>query len=814
MAKQTSRIDELRKKIDFHPHDPEAYCQLGTFYLEKESYDDAVALFEHAIEIKPDYLDALQKAGIAYTQLGKFKEALFMFKQCVGIDPENPALKKNLECAGSNLSHQAEALAAYHKTLSISKVAKEVKAVCGYCSTGCQFTIETTENEEAVKVHTSKDYSVNLGKACPKGIRGLDHLPSEYRAVTPLRRTTSGTFEPVEWHEAMKAFCGNFKSIQEKYGKESVAFLSTGQIPMEEMAFLGCLSKFGMGILHGDGNTRQCMASAAVAYKQSFGFDAPPFTYKDFEESDLLVFFGSNFMIAHFIMWTHIAKNPHKPTIIVVDPRKTNTTAKASVHYKITPKTDLTLLYALAHILIKNKWIDETFIAQSTTGFDEFKKHVETFTPERASRESGLSVEEIHQFAETIRTAKRPSFYWTMGVNQSWMGVRTAQAIINLSLMTGAIGKPGTGPNSITGQANAMGSRIFSNTTSLLAGRDFTNEQHRKEIADILNIDPALIPSKNGLPYHKIVEGIKNNEIKGLWVIATNPTHSWINQSEFQEVIKNLEYLVVQDMFYNTETAQEADLILPAAGWGEKDGTFINSERRIGVVQAACTPPGKALSDFAIFRLIARYWGCGELFKQWTSPEAVFDILKKCSKGMPCDISGIRDYKMLLECGGIQWPFPEGSSLNNNQRRLFEDGIFYHPDGKAKFLFTDILPAPEKIDAAFPFILITGRGTIVQWHTQTRTGKSAILRNMYPQDPYVEIHPDDAEKLGIKNEQWVHVASRRDIVKAVASVTDNIQAGQLFMPMHYKETNRLTFPAFDTYSGQPSYKYCAVKVYK
>jgi len=329
------------------------------------------------------------------------------------------------------------------------------------------------------------NYPVNLGEACPKGWEALTPLKAYDRATKPLMRNSRGELEEIDWQEAMEAFVNNFVSIQQKYGKESVAFLSTGQIPTEEMAVLGVLAKFGMGIIHGDGNTRQCMATAVTAYKQSFGFDAPPYTYKDFEESDCLIFVGANPCIAHPIMWERVAMNKHHPEIIVVDPRKTETAMAATKHYSLSPKSDLILFYGLAHILIEHEWLDQEYIDQHTKGFEEFKQHVKKFTTDMVSKETGLTVKQIQEFALFIHQGKRVSFWWTMGVNQGYEAVRTAQAIINITLMTGNSGRPGTGANSITGQCNAMGSRLFSNTTNLLGGHDFLNPGHRKKIADI-----------------------------------------------------------------------------------------------------------------------------------------------------------------------------------------------------------------------------------------------------------------------------------------------------------------------------------------
>lgn len=683
---------------------------------------------------------------------------------------------------------------------------------CGFCATGCGLNVHLKDGQ-AINLTPSTNYPVNLGMACPKGWEALTPLASDDRATTPMiRRERGGELEPLDWQEAMDHFCEKTRAVQKKHGKESMAFISTGQICTEEMAFLGSLTKFGMGILHGNGNTRQCMATAVTAYKQSFGFDAPPYTYQDFEESDVIILVGSNLCIAHPIMWQRVLRNENSPEIIVIDPRKTETAVAATQHYPIAPKSDLVFFYGIAHILIENGWVDHDYIEKSTREFGAFAQHVKNFTPQRVNELSGISETDLQQLARTIHEGKRVSFWWTMGVNQGYEATRTAQAIINLALMTGNIGRPGTGANSITGQCNAMGSRLFSNTTNLLGGHDFTNAEHRSNVAHILDIPVENIPDKNSLAYDQIIQGIEDGTIKGLWMIATNGAHSWIAQKRFRHLLDKLDFLVVQDMYHNTESAAHADLILPAAAWGEKNGTFINSERRIGLVKKVCLAPGTALSDFSIFQLIANAWGCAHLFKKWTSPEAVFQILKKLSQGQPCDFSGVDDYPMLDSAGGIQWPFTKNDSLKNNQRRLFEDGKFHHPDQKAIFLFESPRDNPEAVDFAYPFVLLTGRGTSAQWHTQTRTSKSAVLRKLYPASIYAELNPEDARKLGIKANQPITITSRRASITAAVWITPTVQRGQIFLPMHYEETNRLTHNSVDPYSRQPNYKSCAVNL--
>jgi anaerobic selenocysteine-containing dehydrogenase len=681
------------------------------------------------------------------------------------------------------------------------------ETTCGFCSTGCGLTVHLQQGN-AVGLSPATAHPVNLGTACPKGWESLAVLDAPDRATQPLLRDERGRAVPVDWPHAVRTMVERFRAIQAQHGNESVAFLSTGQIVTEEMALLGALAKFGMGMIHGDGNTRQCMATSVVAYKQSFGFDAPPYTYQDFEESDCILLVGSNLCIAHPILWERVLRNRKKPEIIVVDPRCTETAMQATQHYAIRPKSDLEFFYGISRILIENGWIDRDYIAQHTTGFEEFARFVSDYSLERVAQITGIAGERLERLARTIHERASVSFWWTMGVNQSHEGVRAAQSLINLALMTGNMGRPGTGANSITGQCNAMGSRLFSNTTNLLGGRAFENPGHRQDVARILEIDEAKIPDRPSWAYPEIISGILKGKIKGLWIIATNPAHSWINQHQLTDIFDRLDFLVVQDMYHSTETASRAHLLLPAAGWGEKEGTFINSERRVGLAKQVRQAPGQALADFAIFKLVAEAWG------QWSTPAAVFQILKELSRGQPCDITGIRDYRMIDERHGIQWPFTANAPAADSQRRLFGDGKYYHADGRAKFLFEASRPMPEPPSAAFPLILLTGRGTVAQWHTQTRTAKSAVLRKLAPKSAYVEINPADARRLNVLQNAPVLVESQRGSIRAKAFITPTVREGQVFMPMHYETVNQLTDAVFDPYSRQPSYKACAVRVCK
>ena len=727
------------------------------------------------------------------------------------------------------------------------------KSVCGFCSTGCSLKIHLSAAGEAINLTPDSDHPVNLGMACPKGWEALTPLAAPDRVTTPLLRDAHGVLQPIGWAQALTVFCDRMKGVQARHGSAAVGVLSTGQIVTEEMALLGAIAKFGMGIADLDSNTRQCMATSHVAYKQSFGFDAPPFTYADFEESDVLVFVGANPCIAHPIMWQRVMRNPRNPAIIAVDPRRTETAMAATLHLPAYPKSDLTLLYGIARSLIVRGAIDQAYIERSTTGFAEFSAFLQAFTVDRVLRETGLRAEDYHRTVDLIaRPGARVSYWWTMGVNQSHQATRTAQALINLALIGGQLGRPGTGANSITGQCNAMGSRLFGNATSLLGGYDFADSAHRERVAGVLGLSASVIPPQPSRAYDRILDAVDAGEVRALWIIATNTAHSWINQGKFSALRNKLDFLVVQDMYATTETALQADLVLPAAGWGEKDGVFINSERRFGVTRKVARAPGLALSDFAIFKLVAAAWGCGRLFHRWGSPAEAFQILKQLTVGQPCDFSGIRDYEHIESAGGIQWPFtaadaqremnpaaigspqtapptrgaapfppafsppslsptPTGSATTS-ERRLFADGRFFTPDGRARLLFDEPAPLPEPTDKRYPLLLNTGRGSSAQWHTGSRTSKSAVLRKLSPTQPWIELNPADAARLGVQAGRQVTVRSRRGETTALAVVTPIVQPGQVFMPMHFAEVNVLTFPAYDPHSRQPAYKACAVQV--
>ncbi|WP_221395298.1 nitrate reductase [Clostridium perfringens] len=688
---------------------------------------------------------------------------------------------------------------------------KRIQSTCNYCALACNLDFYT-EDGKIKRVVPTPHYPVNKGFSCIKGLN-LDKQCTKFNgSKKPLLKMKDGERKAIEWKEAFDLFASKMTAIQEKYGKESVAYISTGQLPTEEMALLGHVGRSYMGI-NGDGNTRLCMASAVVAYKQSFGFDAPPYTLKDLELSDTIFFIGANPVIAHPIAWGRVRKNKDAK-IITIDPRKSETAMNSDMWIDIKTKGDLALFYTLANVLIEKGWIDQDYINNYTEGFEDFKEHVKKYTLEDVEERTGISKMRVLELAKIIHEGKRVSFWWTMGVNQSYEAVRTAQAIINLALITGNMGKEGTGANSLTGQCNAMGSRMFSNTTALYGGGEYNNKERRKVVADILGMDENMLPSKPTLDYEQIIKGINKGEIKGLWVVCTNPRHSFSNNEEFKKAMKNLDFFVVQDIYEDTDSSEECDLYLPSVPAIKKEGFLINTERRLSALVPVLEKEEDELSDYEIFLGIGEALGMGSLLDKWRTPEDAFKLLRECSKGMPCDITGVT-YERLRDSKGIQWPCREGEELESDERRLFEDGKYYTPSGKAKFIFEDVTENSNATNEEFPFNLNTGRGTVGQWHTHTRTREIQAVTNIVSQKAYVDINRKDAEKLDIKeNDEVLIHSSNGHTSKFIARLTDNLKEKTLYAPIHYIETNLLTPSVFDPYSKEPSYKTVQVNIEK
>lgn len=687
---------------------------------------------------------------------------------------------------------------------------KKIQSTCNYCAIDCNLDFYV-ENNRIVKVVPTKDYPVNDGFCCIKGL-SLDKQQTSVKPSQLPKIKINGKMTTVEWEYAFKYVADKLKEIQEKYGKESIAGISTGQLTMEEFAIFGHVMRNYLKT-NVDGNTRLCMATAVVAHKQSFGFDAPPFTLKDLELSDTIVFIGANPVVAHPILWGRVMKNTDKK-VIVLDPRKSETAMNTDYWYGLKGKSDLQLFYTVANLLIEKGYIDKKYIADHTEGFKEFKEFVKKYTLEETVKKTGLSKEQILEFVELIHKGKRVSFWWTMGVNQGYEAVRTAQAIINIALMTGNIGREGTGANSITGQCNAMGSRAYSNTAVLFGGGDFNNEKRRQQVAAALEVDESVLAEKPTITYNQIIEGINNGDIKGLWILCTNPMHSWTNNKTFQTAVEKLELFVVQDIYDDTDSAQACNVFLPVVPGIKKEGTYINLERRISAMRPCLEKEENEKNDYEVIYEIGKALGMGELLKNWETPKEAFKLMQKCSKGMPCDFTGT-SWEKLENSHGVQWPFREGEVLEEDERRLYEDGNYFTPSKKAKFIFEEIRENPLPLTDEFPILLNTGRGTVGQWHTQTRTREVQFVEDVVADKAYVYMNTILAEENSIKENDKIRIYSinGKDAVFFV-KITENVQYEELYAPIHYIECNMLTPSIYDPYSKEPSYKATPVRFEK
>ena len=679
-----------------------------------------------------------------------------------------------------------------------------VSTTCGYCSVGCGMLIGVKDGR-AVSVRGNSEHPVNVGKLCPKGLAEHYTIAAEGRLTKPLLHGA-----PVTWDHALDTMVDRFRSVQNQYGSNALGVISTGQLVTEEFYALGKLVQLGFGTKNYDGNTTLCMASAVAGYKRSFGTDGPPGAYEDLEKADVILLIGANIADNHPILCQRLEKN-QGATLIVADPRVTKTAMMADVYLPLKPRSDIALVNGIMHILIRAGLVNRAYIEQHTTGFEQLERFLEKYTPEYVAGITGLSQDLIYKTAMLYGRAKAGFIGWTMGVNHSTQGAETVNAICDLALITGNIGRAGAAPFSITGQCNAMGTREAGFASSMPGYRKFESAADRAELAALWNIDVSRIPTSRGLAYPDIIEAAVGKQIRALWIIATNPVVSFPNIDVLKQAFQNLEFLVVQDGF-PTPTSEFADLVLPAAIWGEKEGTYTNSERRASKANRAVEPPGEAKPDFDIFLDIARKLGCDrELFPGWSTPRDAFEEWRKVSAGRPCDYSGMT-WELIEEHGGLQWPFRAGDEPGLTSR-LYADGRFNTEDGKAKLFCVECEPFPEQPTTEYPFVLNTGR-TVEHWHTRTKTGRVPILEAMSPR-AWLEMNPRDANRMKLRPHDRVDIVSRRNRVRGVElRVTEIVAPGQVFMPFHYVETNSnlVTQSAYDPISREPNYKQCSVRV--
>ncbi len=706
--------------------------------------------------------------------------------------------------------------ATFGKINSAKKVDKWVRSTCGYCGVGCGLYIGVKDGRP---VYTKGDpaHPVSKGTLCPKGLTEHEMVTSSNRVTTPMIRK-NGALTAVEWDEAFRHTSDKFKEIQAKYGKGAVACISTGQFLTEDFYTLGKFVQLGLETNNYDGNTTLCMASAVMGYKQTFGSDGPPASYEDFSHADVIMLIGANIADNHPILKLHIAKNKKitgkRPTIIVVDPRHSKTANMADIFVPIKPRSDLALMNGLCYIIMEQGWEDEKFIAERTSGYKEFRKHImANYPPQEVAHITGIDVKTLYEIARVYAGADKALSAWTMGVNQSSIGTDTVSSINNLALITGNLGREGAAPFSITGQCNAMGTREFGFTSSIPGYRNFASQTDREEFAALIDVPAELIPVKRGYSYPQIIEAIERDEIKALWITATNPLVSFVDQNRLRAAFKKLDILVVQDAFMS-ETAEIADVIFSAATWSEKEGVYTNSERRCNYAKKAVEPLGKTMSDANIVMEFSKYFeGKYELlFGHLQNSRDIFEEIKRVSAGRLCDYSGM-SYELIEELGGIQWPCNEANPKGT--KRLYGEG-FACPteDGKAKLLPLDWQPLAESCNPAFPLVLNTGR-TVEQWHTRTKTRTIDLLNNLAP-EAWCEVNPLDAAKLQVSSGDRIRIGNARGSVEElIVKVSESVREGNVFVPFHFSEQliNALTISDFDPKSFEPNFKQCAVNIY-
>ena len=724
----------------------------------------------------------------------------------------------------------------HRKPISIPvKQVKEWKyTTCNYCSTGCAIEIGLND---AGKIVTSRGHAgadVNRGKLCIKGLLEHELFDSPGRGTMPLMRDKAHLpFQPASWDTALDKVAAGIKGIQAKYGRDAFAVVSTGQLLTEEFYTLGKLVRGQIGTNNYDGNTTLCMASAVSGYKRSFGSDGPPGCYADFEHTHCLMAFGSNLPEQHPIIYWRLkeALEKRKFPLIVVDPRVTMLAQFADIHLPITPGTDTVLVNAMMHVIFKEGLQDQAYIDAHTQGLDELKTLLTDYDPKIAQHVCGIDEDRIRTVARIYAKAPAAMSIWTMGINQSTHGSDGVVDINNLNLITGNIGKPGGTSLSITGQCNAMGTREWSSCSGLPGYRQLEKPKDRKQVAEFWGIDESFFPPTRGLAQTDIFPAIETGEIKGLWLVATNPMTSMANQPRIVKAMENLEFLVVQDVYQDVETNKYSHVFLPAAVWAEKEGCHTNTERRVNLTRNVLPAYADSKPDFWIFNQMAKRFADRNAIHFPATPEGAFNEMRELSKGegRTLDISGM-SYDRIEAARGIQWPYSEAQAAIDEKKlgaasasdmalrmdflgnpRLYTDGHFQTASGRANLIPIRFVNNNECPDGEFPFWLNSGR-VVEHFHTRTRTGKIGNCNKFSP-TPYMEMNPDAADELGIEHQSYVRTVSRRGDAVVMVQLTQRVPRNMVFIPFHFHDcVNRLTLGLLDPYSRQPAFKQAAVRI--
>ncbi|WP_329285937.1 bifunctional nitrate reductase/sulfite reductase flavoprotein subunit alpha [Streptomyces sp. NBC_00691] len=707
-----------------------------------------------------------------------------------------------------------------------------VRTVCSYCGVGCGLLLDIGTGPDGrrtvLKATGDKDHPANRGRLCTKGATTADLLAAPGRLTTALvREERGGDPVPADTDRALTETARRLRAIIDEHGPDAFALYVSGQMSLEAQYLANKLAKGFIGTNQIESNSRLCMASAGTGYKLSLGADGPPGSYDDLDRADVFLVIGSNMADCHPILFLRMMERVKAGAkLIVVDPRRTATADKADLFLRIKPGTDLALLNGLLHLLHENGRTDAGFIAAHTEGWEAMPPFLADYAPAAVARTTGIPEADIRTAAEWIGAAGEWTSCWTMGLNQSTHGTWNTNALINLHLATGAICRPGSGPFSLTGQPNAMGGREMGYMGPGLPGqRSVLVAEDRAFAEDLWDLPPGTIREDgSGQGTIDLFRRMADGEIKACWIICTNPVASVGNRGTVVEGLRAAELVITQDAFADTETNAYADVVLPAALWTETEGVLINSERGLTLTRPAVEPPGEALADWRIIARVACAMGYEKAFS-YDSAEEVFEEIRRAGNPRTgYDLSGVTYER--LRGTPVQWPAAGGGPARNPIRYVEGSGdgrgkgpVFPTASGRAVFHARPHIDPAEMPDDAFPFVLNTGR-LQHQWHTLTKTGKVPKLNRLNPA-PFVELHPEDAARLGIAEDDPVEIASRRGKAVLPAVVTDRVAPGSCFAPFHWNDlfgdglcVNAVTNDAVDPLSFQPELKVCAVALTK
>jgi assimilatory nitrate reductase catalytic subunit len=684
-----------------------------------------------------------------------------------------------------------------------------VKTHCCFCGVQCGIELKVRDNH-VVGFEPWEEFPVNRGMLCPKGVKRYLQNDHPDRLLTPLIRTSHG-FREAEWPEALDLVASRIQDTQERYGRDAFALLSGASLTNEKAYLMGKLARTALRTRNIDYNGRLCMVAAGAANRKAFGLDRAANPWSDIPLAKCIVVAGANIGECFPILTDYLWRaRDNGARIIVIDPRLTPVARTADLFLPVRPGRDSALMNGLLHVCIERGWIDREFIEAHANGFESVRETVKSYTPSRTAGITGVPAASIEKAAEWWGTASTAMLLHARGLEHHTKGTENCLTCINLVLATGKIGKPGSGYATITGQGNGQGGREHGQRCNQLpSGRDIDNPEHRRLVAERWGVPEASIPGA-GLASTEMMEAIHKGEIKGLLSIGFNPAVSLPDAAHTRAALEKLEFFCVID-FFMSETARHADLILPGSLHEEDEGTVTTGEGRVVRIRKAVDPPGQTRADWQILCDIARRFAPASLFP-YRSPEDIFTELREVSRGGLVDYSGIT-YDKIEASHGIFWPCP--SADHPGTPRLYEDGRFHHPDGKARFHAVEYRPPAEDVDLEYPVILTTGR-LVSQFLSGTQTRRIGPLVQQYP-EPLLEMHPELAARHGIASGDRVRVSSRRGEVTLGSKVVRTIRPDTVFIPFHWgdeKSANRLTINALDPLAKIPEFKVCAVRLEK